>query len=245
LGWSTESLNGHPVDIFQPAVTNAHNYVVLYLHGVHVTRLSENATFTELFERHQLPVVAPITQRSWWADRISPDFDPNITAEQYVLKSVLPFIEDRWGSKPPRIALLGTSMGGQGALRFAFKYPDKFPIVAALSPAIDYHIRLREGDEILAKMYRDVEQCRQDTATLHVHPLNWPRHIWFSCDPADERWHESSDRLQMKLRSIGIPHEHDLKTSAGGHGFAYYKHLVPTAIQFLVRALERERMRIV
>ena len=135
-------------------------------------------------------------------------------------------------------------MGGQGALRLAFKHANVFPVVAAISPAIDYQIRWREGDEILQAMYSDAESVRQDTATLHVHPLNWPRNIWFCCDPADHRWHESADRLRMKLGAIGIPHEYDLETTAGGHRFEYYNHMAPRALQFLAERLERERLRV-
>jgi S-formylglutathione hydrolase len=116
--------------------------------------------------------------------------------------------------------------------------------VAAISPAIDYQLRWNEGDETLPQMYSDPEAVRQDTATLHVHPLNWPRHIWFCCDPADSRWHDSADRLHMKLAALGIPHEHDLETSAGGHGFEYYNHMIPGAVEFLAERLERERLRV-
>ena len=71
-------------------------------------------------------------------------------------------------------------MGGQGALRFAFKHPQLFPIVAAISPAIDYQMRYYDEEEVtIPQMYDDPKQARQDTATLHVHPLNWPRNIWF------------------------------------------------------------------
>jgi S-formylglutathione hydrolase FrmB len=243
--WSEQTLHGHLVDVFTPSKVNEIGYVVLYLHGVHLHRLTDNAVFTELFERHGLPVVAPMTQRSWWVDRICEEFDAQITAERFVLDHVLPLIAEQFGTKPPRIGLLGTSMGGQGALRFAFKHPQLFPVAAAIAPAIDFHIRLREGDENLATMYRDVEQARQDTALLHVHPLNWPRQVWFSCDPEDHRWWDSSDRLHMKLASMGIPHECDLRTTAGGHGAPYYHHMAPAAVEFLLRGLEKERRRIV
>jgi S-formylglutathione hydrolase FrmB len=49
----------------------------------------------------------------------------------------------------------------------------------------------------------------------------------------------------MKLRSLGIPHQCDLETSGGGHGFAYYNRMAPAAIEFLVSKLEEERRRIV
>jgi S-formylglutathione hydrolase len=126
----------------------------------------------------------------------------------------------------------------------SFKYPQLFPIVAAISPAIDYYLRIDEGDETLGLMYPDREAARQDSATLHVHPLNWPRNIWFSCDPADLRWHESADRLRMKLAALGIPFEHDLETTGGGHGFDYYNRMAERAIGFIAARLESERLRV-
>jgi hypothetical protein len=94
-------------------------------------------------------------------------------------------------------------------------------------------------------MYPDPEAARQDTAILHVHPLNWPRHQFFCCDPDDYRWWESADRLRMKLYSLGIPHERDLETTGGGHGFDYYNRMAGRAIKFLADKLDEERRRIV
>ena len=243
--WSQTELGGHAVHVYQPPEPSEHGYTVLYLHGVHLGHLGEHAAFCREFDRHHLRVVAPVTGQSWWTDRLCPAFDPQISAERHVLDRVVPFVADSWGAAPPRIALLGTSMGGQGALRLAFKHPSTFPVVAAISPAIDFHSRWEEGDETLRAMYRSAEAARQETATLHVHPLNWVRHLWFCCDPTDDRWHESSDRLRMKLGSMGIPFECDLETEAGGHGFEYYKAMAERAIGFIAGGLERERLRIV
>jgi len=244
-GWSEIELAGHPCDIFQPAHLNERGYAVMYLHGVHQNRLGDQPKFTDLFEQNGLPVIAPRTKRSWWTDRICAEFDAELTAEQYVRENVVPYAQQRWHCSPGTLALLGTSMGGQGALRFAFKYPDQFPVVVAISPAVDYQRRWLDGDETLPLMYREPEEARQDTATLHVHPLNWPRHTYFCCDPADENWIDSSERLQMKLSALGIPHETDLETTGGGHGFQYYNIMAEKAIGFLVNRLERERLRIV
>ena len=135
-------------------------------------------------------------------------------------------------------------MGGQGALRFSYRHHDTFPVVAAISPAIDFQT-LFDKDEQLQSMYRDREAARQDTALLNVHPLNWPRQQFFCCDPADHRWYDSADRLRMKLWSLGVPHECDLETTAGGHGFAYYNAMAEKTIRFLADALESERRRLV
>ena len=243
--WSPAEVGGHAVHVYEPPEPSEHGYTVIYLHGAAQGLLSDHAPFCRELDRHGLRAVAPMTGESWWADRVSPAFDPAITAERHVLDRVVPFVAERFGAEPPRIALLGTSMGGQGALRLAFKYPSKFPVVAAISPAIDFYIRWQEGDPVLRAMYADAEAARQDTATLHVHPLSWVRHLWFCCDPTDTQWYESSDRLRMKLGSMGIPFESDLETEAGGHGFTYYNAMAERAIGFIANGLERERLRIV
>lgn len=244
MPWSEITVAGQPCELFEPAARGQQNFALIYLHGVHLNRLADQPVFTELLERHGLPAICPRTGRSWWTDKICQEFHPQLTAERHVLDNVMPFLAERFSARPPGVALLGTSMGGQGALRLAFKYPDRFPVVAAISPAIDYHLRWREGDETLPLMYPDQEAVRQDTAILHVHPLNWPRNLWFCCDPADARWHASAERLHSKLVALGIPHERDLETSGGGHGFAYYNRMAPAAFDHLADRLLRESRRV-
>jgi S-formylglutathione hydrolase FrmB len=242
--WSEAQVAGHTCEVYEPPAPSPHGYVVIYLHGVHQNRLHDKPAFLREFDRHGLRVVCPRTARSWWADKICAEFDPQITAERYVVDPVVEWIGQRWGTTPTQIALLGTSMGGQGALRIAFRHPRKFNVVAAISPAIDFHLRMDEDDETLPLMYPDKEAARQDTATLHVHPLNWPRNLWFCCDPTDLRWHESADRLRMKLAALGIPHDYDLETSGGGHGFEYYSRMADKALDFIANRLEAERRRV-
>jgi S-formylglutathione hydrolase FrmB len=244
--WSEMTVAGHACRVFEPAVPGPHHYAIIYLHCSRGASLSGYPAFTQQFEKHGLHVVEPVSGQSWWTDRIWPEFDSAVSAEAYVLEHVVPYAGERWGARPPGLALLGVSMGGQGALRMAYKHPNVFPTVAAISPAIDFQKRIEEGvDPGLELMYRDVEDARQDTATLHIHPLNWPRNQFFCCDPADERWHESADRLRMKLWSLGIPFECDLETIAGGHSFEYASRMAERAVCFIVRSLEKERLRVV
>lgn len=235
--WSVETVAGHSVEIYTPACRRSDGGVAIYLHGVHLNRLDDKPAFTREFDLHGLVVVCPRTERSWWTDRICLEFDPRISAERYVVDHVLPFVGARFDTRPPHVALLGTSMGGQGALRISYKYPQLFPTVVAISPAIDFHKRYYEGDETIPLMYDDPEAARQETAILYVHPLNWPLHQFFCCDPEDHKWWDSSDRLRMKLYSLGVPHECDLETSGGGHSFDYYGRMAAKAIGFLSERL--------
>jgi len=243
--WTEIEVAGHPCHLFEPTKPTGHGETVLYLHGSHKEHLADHPRVVREFEKHGLRVVAPITGLSWWGDRVSPDFDPQLSPETFILKHVLPMMVERFECKPPRIALMGVSMGGQGALRLAYKHPNTFPVVAAICPAIDFQQKVDEGDPVLSQMYVDAEVARQDTATLHIHPLNWPRHQWFCCDPNDERWWESADRLRMKLYSLGVPYECDLETEAGGHTWKYFSRMAVPALEFIANRLERERLRIV
>jgi len=244
--WSQVEVAGHNCRVFEPAAPSDHNYVVIYLHCSHGASLRAYPAFTQSFERHGLRVIEPVSGLSWWTDRIWPAFDERFSAETYVREHVLRYVEERWNARPPQLALLGVSMGGQGALRMAYKYPNTFPTVAAISPAVDFQKRIDEGiDEGLALMYRDSEDARQDSALLHIHPLNWPRHQFFCCDPTDIRWHESAERLRMKLWSLGVPFQIDLETVAGGHSFEYASHMAPRAVDFIAESLDQERRRVV
>jgi S-formylglutathione hydrolase FrmB len=244
--WSQIELAGHLCRLYEPPAPSLHNYTVIYLHCSEAASLRGYSAFVNEFDRQGLRVIEPITDRSWWTDRILPEFDETISAEAYVLDHVVPFVAKRWNSRPPQLALLGISMGGQGALRMAYKYPNVFPTVAAISPAIDFQKRIDEGvDPGLDYMYGDAEAARQDTALLHIHPLNWPRNQFFCCDPTDIRWHDSAERLRMKLWSLGVPFECDLETEAGGHSFTYASHVAERAVGFIAERLDQERRRVI
>jgi S-formylglutathione hydrolase FrmB len=156
---------------------------------------------------------------------------------------VLPFFRQRWELAPPAIGLTGISMGGQGALRLAFKHGRTFPVVAAIAAALEHHELYGQGTP-LDVMYDSKEHCRQDTAILHVPPHDYPPHIFFSIDPGDTTWYRGNDRLHEKLNALGIPHECDLATRAGGHSWDYFNYMAERVMKFLAVGLERESRRL-
>jgi S-formylglutathione hydrolase len=217
---------------------------VVFLHDTDGAGLQGRQAYLQAFQRHGLPCIAPLSGRSWWTERIWSDFDANLSAEQFVMGPILDHVAEQWGSRAAQVALLGIGMGGQGALRLSFKFPNRLPIAAAIAPALDYQLAYFDEEEAaLPAMYAEPEAARQDTATLHVHPLNWPRNIWFAADPTDDRWYGSAERLKMKLSALGIPHEADLETTPTG-AVSYADLTAPKAVDFVVDRLNRERLRV-
>lgn len=241
--WQQVSIAGKPADWFEPTRPHPHRFTVLFLHGHGELTLRDNAVFTSLFEQHGLRCLCPHGRRSWWGERVCHEFDPQLTPRRHLLDNVLPWLNERAQVTPPAIGLTGVSMGGQGVLKLAYQQPALFPVVAALAPAIDFHQWVGQGYP-LDDMYETPEEARQDTATVLIHPLNWPRHQWLACDPGDKEWFEGVERLASKLSSTGIPFESDLTTRAGGHTWDYFNHMAPRVVEHLVQKLEQERNRL-
>jgi pimeloyl-ACP methyl ester carboxylesterase len=241
--WQQVDIGGKTADVFFPTKRAPANFAVLFLHGHGLVTLKENAIYTAHFERLGWACVCPHGKRSWWGDRVCAEFDSLQTPVSYLRQAVVPWMADHLQASSPAIALLGVSMGGQGALRLAYRFPHEFPIVAALAPSVD--LQLWHGRGLpLDEMYPNAEAARQDTATLLLHPLNWPRHQLLICDPTDADWFEGTERLASKLSSTGIPFESDFHTQHGGHSWKYFNHVAPRAMQFLAGALDHESRRL-
>ena len=132
--WSTVDVDGHAVDLYLPDPSNLAG-CVLYLHGHGEIGLTENRVWTQLLYDHRLAAVCPHGGRSWWMDRGCHDFDDRISPMDWLRTQLMPFVERRIGLTSPQVALLGTSMGGQGVLQLAYRHAREFPVVAAISPA--------------------------------------------------------------------------------------------------------------
>jgi pimeloyl-ACP methyl ester carboxylesterase len=235
LDWQRIEIAGRPADLLELNPSIVASRVVIFLHDFDAHTLRASAAFTAELARRGLRAVCPIADRSWWTTVPCPDFDATQSPLDFVHGSVVAAIRDRWQVEPPAIGLLGIGMGGQGVLQLAYRWPRDFPTVAAIAPAVDFHNWYGYGLSLDA-MFASKESARQETATLHLHPLNWPKRQFICCDPADEYWFEGSDRLAMKLSSMGIPYERDLTTTAGGHDWRYFEKMAPRALDFILGA---------
>jgi len=240
--WSSVEVGGKQVDIYDPPGPGRPRFGLLYLHTYGLETLADNATFTRLFARHNLACAFPQGMHSWWTDRVCPEFDERLTAEHHLLDNVLPYSQTRWQLEPRNLAVLGISMGGQGALRLAFRHPQRLAVAAGISSAIEYHELYGQGTT-LDEMYDSKEQCRQDTAPMHIQPSHPPPHLYFAIDPDDD-WLRGNERLHEKLSALGVPHEIDFTIRAGGHSWNYFEHMAERVIAFLVAGLEQQSRRL-
>jgi S-formylglutathione hydrolase len=238
--WNRVQIADKPAEVFAPVDGRRPRFGILYLHDLDGRTLRDDASFTPLLETACLACVCPLGDQAWWTDRICPEFDPRMTAERYVVDRVLPYFEDQWGLETKAVGLLGVGMGGQGALRLAFKHPQTLLTVSAIAPAIEYHEWYDRGTP-LDVMYDSREQCRQDTAILHLHPSHYPAHIFFAIDPGDP-WYRGCDRLHEKMNALGVPHTAEF--TAGGTGWEFARNMAAPALQFLIDSLETEARRL-
>jgi hypothetical protein len=242
MGWSTVELAGKPADWFVPQQGGA-GRTALFLHGYDGVTLRNSETYSAALERQGLQVLCPHGNRCWWSDAVYPPFDPAISPVQFLAREVPAFLLKQKGNpSPSSIAVFGIEMGGQGALQLAYRHARTFPVVVAISPKVDFEDWHGHGTT-LDEIFPDRESARQATATLHIHPLDWPRHQLLLCDPADVYCRDGVEILASKLSSSGIPFEDDLQSSHGGYGWNYAKSMAERVVNYLSTALEQESRR--
>ncbi len=238
--WTPLEVGGKSADVYAPRGDERPRFGLLYLHDVDGRTLAGRTELSRLLDELGMACVCPHGGPCWWADRVCPAFDTQITPERYLLDRVVPFFGERWGLEPRALGLLGVGMGGQGALRLAFKHPKRFAVVAALGAALDHH-ELYFNGTALDEMYDSKEQCRQDTALLHVHPSDAPPHLFFACDPDDD-WYRGNDRLHEKLGALGVAHEADFAPAATPGD--YLNRLGERALRFVHAGLVQQSRRL-
>jgi hypothetical protein len=230
--WSTHEVGGKPVEIFE-AETPRPRFGLVFLPDPDDSVIRQWIAEPSRLSRLGLGCMIPQVP-SWWSSRIETGFDSQRSAERWLVEELLPFAIGRWRLSANAIALSGIGAGGQGALRLAFKYPDRFPIVAAVEAAVDHYERYGLGTS-LDEMYPSREHCRQDTALLHIHPARQSAHIWFGVEP-DSRWFRGNDRLHEKLAALGVSHQFEMEAST--------KSLADKMLEFLVDGLNKESRRL-
>jgi S-formylglutathione hydrolase FrmB len=174
----------------------------------------------------------------------------------FFLREFVPAIEKKYRVLPGREAraVTGISMGGFGALRFAFAYPEMFSAVSAQSAAL-----ILETPEQLNELAQERAPDAQDFfAPLLGNPIDikhWKANdpftlarknkaalkktaIYFNCGQSDDYGFErGAAALDKQLSSEGIAHEYH--PYPGGHSMTYFLTHLGEVIEFHSRAFAK------
>lgn len=169
--------------------------------------------------------------------------------EDLITKDLIEHVEKTYRVAPGRAgrALFGVSMGGYGALRMAFKYPDRFAAVATHSAMVLEKIPTAEdgarrgqmaafnrvfGDPIDAALW-----AANDPLVLaaKLDPKSAPA-LYFDCGTEDRfMLYIGNKDLHEKLTAKGVKHEFGLYP--GDHGYEYVRSVIDKSLRFLGAAL--------
>src|SRR4051812_14969505 len=109
-GWDRTEIVGKPADVFEPG-PGAIPFALIFLHDESGETPASSPGLTAELRARKLRCVAPHAGRSWWVDRVCPEFDRTVTAERHVLDNVLPWVNATWKTGPRGYAVAGVGMG--------------------------------------------------------------------------------------------------------------------------------------
>jgi S-formylglutathione hydrolase FrmB len=229
--------------------TERHYPAVYLLHGVGDNERSWpgvgqlESIMDELIMARQVPgmlVVMPSGKVSWHVD--SAAFDGPGDYESALVDDLIEHVDNTYRTlgTPQSRAITGHSMGGFGALRLAFKYPEHFAATAGLSPALWSHVTPEtELSPRRQRIFRGSFGQPFDPARFLSQELraflddleradNRPAIFLHAGDDDFFGIYKSTTALFSQLRNRNIPAE--LRIRDGGHLWQYWRDVIPTVM---------------
>jgi len=175
----------------------------------------------------------------------------------FFLREFMPFIEKTYRVRPGRASrgISGFSMGGYGALRFAFAHPELFGSVSAHSAALmrDPPQGVNAGASSGNVAARILTNVFGDPIDLKFWELNSPfllarknatllakTKIYFDCGTEDSYgFYRGASELDQTLNALKIQHEFHLYP--GGHSVSYLLAHLEASYEFHWAVFERAR----
>ncbi len=221
----------------------AQRYPILYfLHGLgdNEQTLFKSGGLTvidDFREQHKLGdflIVTPEAKATFYVNSA----DGKVRYSDFFLQEFMPYIEGKYRVRRERQAraITGISMGGYGALRFAFAHPELFSAVSAESAAL-----MTEAPKQLDAAFHADASMANLMGPVFGNPVNathWDKNdpiqlakknridiqrlaIYFNCGDQDEyKFEIGAEKLHQQLQAEGIKHEFHLYH--GNHGFGYF-----------------------
>jgi S-formylglutathione hydrolase FrmB len=232
-------------------------YSVLYfLHGLgdNERTLFNSGGWTmldDLRNQHKMAdylIVTPEAKRSFYINSA----DGSVRYSDFFLQEFLPHIETKYRIRPGRAgrAISGISMGGYGALRFAFAHPELFSAVSAQSAAL-----ITESPQMLDSASQTGAPLAGVLAAVFGKPIDVPHWndnspfvlakrnaaalrkiaIYFNCGQNDNYGFEKgAAALHGQLQKAGVKHEYH--AYEGDHSLTYFLSHFAEVMEFHSRA---------
>lgn len=193
-------------------------------------------------------IVAPEGRRGFYINSA----DGSVRYSDFFLRAFIPHIEARYRIRPGREgrAIGGISMGGYGALRFAFAHPEVFSAVSAQSAALitesphDLDTAAHSGAplaKVLAAVFGDPVDASHwnENSPFILAKKNAPAlrklAIYFNCGQEDNYGFEKgAAALHQQLLKLGVPHEYH--SYPGDHSLSYFLAHFAEAMEFHSKA---------
>ena len=193
-------------------------------------------------------IVTPSAGRSFYIN----SRDGKVRYEDFFIREFIPYIESHYRIRIGRRArgISGISMGGYGALRFAFKYPQMFAAVSVNSAALLKElpkVKLSDSQEtslarVLGSSFGSPFDAdfwvRENPFTLaRSGPRPVGLKIYFDCGTEDEYgFNVGAQQFHGLLNSRGIANEFHLYP--GGHDWVYFAQHFPALLEFQSHAFD-------
>jgi S-formylglutathione hydrolase FrmB len=187
-------------------------------------------------------IITPNAGRSFYIN----SKNGRVPYEDFFLREFMPAMEKRFriGATRAQRGISGISMGGYGALRFAFKYPHLFTAVSAHAPALIE--KMPQGAE-----FAGIVSITGTAFGSPFDPAYWEKNtpffyaktfapaglkIYMDCGDRDDYGFEVGTRALDKLlttRKIA----HDAHIYPGNHGWGYFADHLDESLAFQSKAL--------
>ena len=215
------------------SASNEKRYPVIYLlHGL----FGSSANWTTLTklpvyaQSYDAIIVTPEGENGWYTD--SPWIAAN-KYESYIVKELIPEIDAKYRtiSKREGRVIAGLSMGGYGALKYAFKYPEMFVLAGSFSGALGATTyRSTPGMESIVKTIDDAfgpagSETRMSNDLFAMVRNASPEKfkalpfIYLDCGTEDFLFQNNREFLALLVEKK-IPHEY--RQLPGAHNWEYW-----------------------
>jgi len=233
---------------------NARRYpVAYYLHGLgdneqSLVNLGGWAIYDRLLSEKKIGefvVAAPAGYTSFYIN----SRDGKLRYEDFFLREFMPAMEKKYriGTSRRERGIMGISMGGFGAMHYAFKYPEMFAAVSANMPALIEHLPREFSHDWQRELMGAIFGNPPDTA---FYEKNSPSHlagavslsalkrmaIYLDCGAQDRYgFNVGTVAMDKLLTQRGVPHEGHIYP--GGHDWTFVLEHLAASLEVQSKAL--------